>query len=81
MVIQHNHGQGVFDAGHCRACAREAGVMNHYWRLQREEDALRAAQRWPGRPAASPSGRCARPASASPPAVIALLADGTAGWR
>ena len=46
MVTQHQHRPGEFDAGHCRACAHEAGLMDHYWRVQQEEDTLRAARRW-----------------------------------
>ena len=45
MLIQHAHGPGVFDAGHCRACAGEAGLLDHYRRVRREEAALRNAQR------------------------------------
>ena len=46
MLTQHNHGTGVFDPGHCQACARQVGLLQHYWRVQREEDSLRAAERW-----------------------------------
>ena len=46
MLTQHHHGPGLFDAGHCRACARQAGLLDHYWRVQQEEDGLRAATRW-----------------------------------
>ena len=46
MVIEHNHGRGMFDAGHCWTCGRENGLIPHYWRVQREEDTLWAAQRW-----------------------------------
>jgi hypothetical protein len=46
MLTQHHHGPGLFDAGHCRACARQAGLLDHYWRVQREEDGLRAITRW-----------------------------------
>lgn len=45
MIIQHDHRPGEFDAGHCRACAREAGLLDHYHRVQREERTLQAAQR------------------------------------
>jgi hypothetical protein len=45
MVTQHKHRPGEFDAGHCRACAHEAGLMSHYWRVQQDEDTLRAARR------------------------------------
>jgi hypothetical protein len=37
---------GVFDAGHCRACARQAGLLDHYRRVQQEEATLREAHRW-----------------------------------
>jgi hypothetical protein len=43
MRTQHDHRPGLFDAGHCRACAREAGLVDHYWRVQREEARLQAA--------------------------------------
>jgi hypothetical protein len=46
MLIGHQHDQGVFDAGHCRACARAAGLVDHYHRVQQEEAALREAHRW-----------------------------------
>jgi hypothetical protein len=46
MLIQHNHEPGPFDAGHCWACAREAGLLDHYQRVQREEAALRVAGHW-----------------------------------
>jgi len=48
MLTQHHHRPGLFDAGHCRACARQAGLLDHYWRVQQEEDSLRAATRWAG---------------------------------
>ena len=31
----------MFDAGHCRACARQAGLLDHYHRVQSEEARLR----------------------------------------
>ena len=37
MLIGHDHRPGVFDAGHCRACARQAGLLDHYHRVQSEE--------------------------------------------
>jgi hypothetical protein len=53
MLIQHQHKPGVFDPGHCRACARRAGLLDHYDRVQREETRLqqtralaRAARRY-----------------------------------
>jgi hypothetical protein len=46
MLVGHHHDPGVFDAGHCRACARQAGLLDHYWQVQQEEAALRAAHGW-----------------------------------
>jgi hypothetical protein len=36
----------VFDAGHCRACARLVGLLDHYRRVQQEQATLREAHRW-----------------------------------
>jgi hypothetical protein len=41
MSIGHLHPPGVFDAGHCRSCARQAGLLDHYHRVQEEESHLR----------------------------------------
>jgi hypothetical protein len=46
ILVQHHHQPGVFDAGHCQACARQAGLLEHYRRVQQEEAALRQAHRW-----------------------------------
>jgi hypothetical protein len=46
MLTQHRHRPGRFDAGHCRACAHQAGLLDHYWRVQREEESLRTTARW-----------------------------------
>jgi hypothetical protein len=46
MLVGHQHKPGVFDAGHCRACARQAGLLDHYRRVQQQEAALRQAHRW-----------------------------------
>jgi hypothetical protein len=43
MSIGHLHRPGVFDAGHCRACARQAGLVDHYHLVQGEEAQLRWA--------------------------------------
>jgi hypothetical protein len=43
MLIGHDHPPGVFDAGHCRPCARQAGLLDHYHRVQEEEAWLRQA--------------------------------------
>jgi len=46
MPIAHDHATGRFDAGHCQACAVEAGLLDHYDRVQREGAHLRQALRW-----------------------------------
>ena len=46
MLIQHQHKPGDFDPGHCRECAREGGLLDHYDRVQRKELAVRQAQGW-----------------------------------
>ena len=46
MLRQHHHEPGIFDAGHCRACARQAGLLDHYRQVQQEATTLREAQRW-----------------------------------
>ena len=46
MLTQHRHQPGRFDAGHCRARAHQAGLLDHYWRVQRAEESLRATARW-----------------------------------
>jgi hypothetical protein len=46
MLTQHTHEPGLFDAGHCRACARQAGLLDHYRRVQQDEATLREAHGW-----------------------------------
>jgi hypothetical protein len=46
MLIQHQHQPGEFDPGHCRDCARETDLLDHYHRVQRQEQTLREAHRW-----------------------------------
>ena len=46
MLVQHRHEPGVFDAGHFRACARQAGLLDHDRRVQQEEATLREAHGW-----------------------------------
>jgi hypothetical protein len=46
MLGHQQHEPGVFDAGHCRACAHQAGLLDHYKRVQQEETILRQANRW-----------------------------------
>jgi hypothetical protein len=64
--MEHHHQPGVFDPGHCRACAREAGLLDHYLQVQQEEAGVREA-RWRARVALWSSG------AALLLAVIALL--------
>jgi hypothetical protein len=40
MLIEHQHQPGVFDPGHCRDCARETDLLDHYHRIQREEQTV-----------------------------------------
>lgn len=47
-MITHHHRPGVVHVSRCRACAREAGLLDHYHRVQREEGTLRATQHWAG---------------------------------
>jgi hypothetical protein len=48
MLTQHHHEPGLFDAGHCWACARQAGLVDHYRRVQREEARLQETREWAG---------------------------------
>ena len=46
MLIQHQHKPEEFDPGHCRTCARQAGLLDHYDRVQREEARLWETRKW-----------------------------------
>ena len=46
MLIQHQHKPEEFDPGHCPTCARQAGLLDHYDRVQREETHLRQTRAW-----------------------------------
>jgi hypothetical protein len=46
MLTQHSHEPGLFDAGHCWACASQAGLLDHYRRVQREEARLQETREW-----------------------------------
>jgi hypothetical protein len=46
MPVQHQHQPGLFDPGHCRGCARQAGLLDHYCQVQQQEASLRQAHRW-----------------------------------
>jgi hypothetical protein len=65
MLIQHQHKPEEFDPGHCRTCAREAGLLDHHDRVQREETRLRQTRIWAYAAVGTPSGRWACPAAAS----------------
>jgi hypothetical protein len=45
MLVEHAHQPGRFDPGHCRDCARESDLLDHYWQVQREEQAFKEARR------------------------------------
>jgi hypothetical protein len=40
VLTAHDHPAELFDPGHCRSCARHAGLLDHYDRVQREEARL-----------------------------------------
>lgn len=46
MLTEHQHKPGAFDPGHCRDCARETDLLDHYWQVQRQEQAFAEAHRW-----------------------------------
>jgi hypothetical protein len=46
IQYQHQHRPGSFDPGHCRGCAHQADLLDHYWQVQREEQAFKEAHRW-----------------------------------
>ena len=46
MLIDHDHAPGLFDAGHCWACAHQAGMLDHYDRVQDQETNLCQAREW-----------------------------------
>jgi hypothetical protein len=48
MLIDHDDPPGLFNAGHCWACARQAGLLDHYDRVQDQETNLRQAREWVG---------------------------------
>ena len=45
MVIQHRHQPASFDPGHCRGCAHQADLLDHYRQVQGEELAFKQAHR------------------------------------
>jgi hypothetical protein len=46
MLTEHQHKPGEFDPGHCRDCARETDLLDHYHHVQRQERAFKEAHRW-----------------------------------
>jgi hypothetical protein len=46
MLVEHAHQPGRFDPGHCRDCAHEADLLDHYWHVQRQEKAFETIERW-----------------------------------
>jgi hypothetical protein len=61
MLIEHNHMPSEYDPGHCRPCAHQPGLLDHYRRVQQEETRLlaRASANGPARTASRrwcPSG-------------------------
>jgi hypothetical protein len=44
-MLLHHHEPGVFDPDHCRTCARRAGLLDHYHRVQHQEVRLWQAHR------------------------------------
>jgi hypothetical protein len=40
VLTAHHHPVEVFDPGHCRSCARQAGLLDHYDRVQQVADLL-----------------------------------------
>ena len=45
MPLTHQHPPGRFDPGHCHTCARQAGLLDHYHRVQHQEVRLWRAHR------------------------------------
>jgi hypothetical protein len=60
-TLRHHYEPGVFDADHCRACARQTGLLDHYRRVQQEEVTLGRPTGGRVRPAGAPVLRCGRP--------------------
>jgi len=46
MLTHYHHEPGVFDPGHCWACARQAGLLDHYRQAQRQEAHLQETWEW-----------------------------------
>ena len=48
MVIARSDPVSLLLAGHCWVCARQAGLLDHYRRVQREEARLKEPGEWAG---------------------------------
>jgi hypothetical protein len=46
MLIEHQRKAGAFDPGRCRDCARQAGLLGHHHRVQRQQQVIWEAQGW-----------------------------------
>jgi hypothetical protein len=57
MLVQQAHQPGRSDPGHCRDCARDSDLLDHYWQVQRQEQAFKKAHRWARRHASWPDWR------------------------
>jgi hypothetical protein len=64
MLVRPQHEPCLFDPDHCQGCARQAGLLDHYWRVQQQEASLRQAH--------------ASASAASRRASVALWSSGTA---
>jgi transposase len=45
MLTELQHKPGEFDPGHCRDCARETDLLDHY-HVQHQGQAFKQAHRW-----------------------------------
>jgi hypothetical protein len=73
MLTQHQHRSGRFDPGKCRACTHEAGLLDHYRRVQQEEDSLREATRSARQARSYASWALWAPSAGTVVATVALL--------
>jgi type IV secretory pathway component VirB8 len=74
MLIEHQHKPGEFDPGHCRDCAHETDLLDHYWQVQREEQAFKETRRWARQARRHASWALWSAGTATLLAVVALLA-------
>ena len=74
MLVEHAHQPGRFDAGHRFDCARESDLLDHYWKVQREEQAFKEAHRWARAAGADPTARGGNAAAPAAPGRRATAA-------